>query len=415
MNYVTEIYLDYLDNKEVYQEIYNSFAIKYFLQELTPAQIRDLLTKQTDYLNKLVQHKKNLLAKGVDSPQVMSAVDAKIKAAGTTIGKLHKGMDTADLPANLRTAPRGTEPPPPSKPLGPGELPSGARTAPRGQAPIETPQAAAKAAASPAGGMRTGPRAEPGTEPLPQPATPKAVEPPPGEVPTGTQLPGGERGMTGVGTGRGPVQPPPGQPLPGGERGTTGAGAGPGPAQPPPGQPLPGGERGVGSTTGGVPKEMPQDTVAGTLQQKWHNVQPQIQQGYETSKQAASDVGQNIMSRAKDIAGHPSTPLPSGMAGPPVPGTGLAGAAQTGMTKLGVSPETAGGVGHAIQAIGASPLGFAALGGAAAYGGYKLYKRFLSKSATACRGYSGADKTACMKSFMTAKRNQAASRGAEAA
>jgi hypothetical protein len=90
-------------------------------------------------------------------------------------------------------------------------------------------------------------------------------------------------------------------------------------------------------------------------------------------------------------------------------------AASTGLQKMGADPGVAGGVSSAIQAVGGSPLGLAALGGAAAYGGYKLYKRFMSKSATACRGYSGGDKTACMKSYMDAKRNQAQSRGAAVA
>jgi hypothetical protein len=57
----------------------------------------------------------------------------------------------------------------------------------------------------------------------------------------------------------------------------------------------------------------------------------------------------------------------------------------------------------------------AALGGAAAFGGYKLYKRFLSKSARSCRGYSGASKTSCMKSYMNAKKGQTSARGTEVA
>lgn len=84
-------------------------------------------------------------------------------------------------------------------------------------------------------------------------------------------------------------------------------------------------------------------------------------------------------------------------------------------SKVGASPETAGAVGQAAQAVAGSPLGMAALGGAAAFGGYKLYKRFLSKSARACRGYSGAAKTSCMKSFMNAKKGQTSMRGAEVA
>jgi hypothetical protein len=91
------------------------------------------------------------------------------------------------------------------------------------------------------------------------------------------------------------------------------------------------------------------------------------------------------------------------------------GAASTVASKVGASPETAGAAGQAAQAVVSSPLGMAALGGAAAFGGYKLYKRFLSKSARACRGYSGSAKSGCMKSFMNAKKGQASVRGADVA
>jgi hypothetical protein len=368
MNYVTEIYLDYLDNKEVYQEIYNSFAIKYFLQELTPAQIRDLITKQTDYLNKLVQHKKNLLAKGINSPQIMSAVDAKIKTAGATIGKLHQGMDTADLPANLRTSPRGTEPPPPSKPLEPGQLPAGSRTAPRGQAKIDTTVNPSGERTALPKGTRTGPRNEPGTEPLPTPKTPKDVEPPPEVMPKGPGAGPGKPAPEPVAQPAAPVTQPAQPPV------TTAPVTQPAqpPAQPGAWDQVTQGAKNIGSAVAGKVKAA--DTAL-----------------------RGTSVGQQVTQAVQPYA------------------TQAAGAAKAGLTKLGVSQGTAGGIGQAIQSIGASPLGLAALGGAAAYGGYKLYKRFLSKSATACRGYSGADKTACMKSFMTAKRNQAASRGSEAA
>ena len=92
------------------------------------------------------------------------------------------------------------------------------------------------------------------------------------------------------------------------------------------------------------------------------------------------------------------------------------GAAKTGAEKLGVSPETLAKVdpSSVAQAV-TSPIGMAAMGGAAAFGGYKLYKRFLSKSARACRGYSGDAKTSCMKSYMGAKKGQAATRGTDVA
>ncbi len=103
-----------------------------------------------------------------------------------------------------------------------------------------------------------------------------------------------------------------------------------------------------------------------------------------------------------------------------VTGLGKAGelagkGAETVAGKLGAGPETVGAVGQAAQAVAGSPIGMAALGGAAAFGGYKLYKRFLSKSARACRGYSGGAKTSCMKSFMNAKKGQATTRGADVA
>ena len=138
-------------------------------------------------------------------------------------------------------------------------------------------------------------------------------------------------------------------------------------------------------------------------------------------KMAGTDVGQQALGKMQDVAGNISQPaaqLPTGVAGPPAPpiaGTGAAGAAQTAAQKVGASPETAAGLGGAVKAVAASPLGMAALGGAAAFGGYKLYKRFLSKSARACRGYSGSQKTACMKSYMDAKKGQVSSRGPEGA
>jgi len=38
-----------------------------------------------------------------------------------------------------------------------------------------------------------------------------------------------------------------------------------------------------------------------------------------------------------------------------------------------------------------------ALAGAAAYGGYKLYKRHFSKAAQKCKGKSGAERTLCLQ------------------
>jgi hypothetical protein len=144
-------------------------------------------------------------------------------------------------------------------------------------------------------------------------------------------------------------------------------------------------------------------------------------------KLGGTETGQAAMKGLEKVGGQVSQkttqPLPSGAAGPPQqvvtqPGTGVAGGVETGLQKIGVSPDTAAKVGTqaggAAQTVASSPLGMAALGGAAAFGGYKLYKRFLSKSARACRGYSGSQKTACMKSYMDAKRGQASSRGVEA-
>jgi hypothetical protein len=110
----------------------------------------------------------------------------------------------------------------------------------------------------------------------------------------------------------------------------------------------------------------------------------------------------------------------TGVGGKAVDALGQAGqaaskGAETVASKLGASPETVSGVAGAAKAVASSPIGMAALGGAAAFGGYKLYKRFLSKSARACRGYSGTAKTSCMKSFMNAKKGQTATRGSEVA
>jgi hypothetical protein len=319
----TELYLDYLNNKESYQELYENLAFSVFIQEVSPAQLRNLIGKEQDYLNKLVQQK----ARFADNPQVAAAIDAKIKATGATLGKLQ---------TKLKSSPEAGGMP---------DQPAGAPTQadiPAAPVPPETP-----------------------TMSLAQAKQQKATADTISQRPKTSDV----------------AKPDTGTPQDYGAVGTT---------PPPP---------------------VPQDL----------SLTQQIGQGVDKAKELAGqgvdkakELGGQVMDKAKDIAGAPSQPLPTGMAGPPAPGTGLAGGAETGLQSVGVSPDVAGGVGSAIQAVGASPLGLAALGGAAAYGGYKLYKRFLSKSATACRGYSGADKTACMKSYMDAKRNQAQTRGAEA-
>jgi len=43
---------------------------------------------------------------------------------------------------------------------------------------------------------------------------------------------------------------------------------------------------------------------------------------------------------------------------------------------------------------------------AAAYGGYKLYQRYLSKAAKHCKGKVGAERTLCIKQYMQARRKK---------
>lgn len=152
-------------------------------------------------------------------------------------------------------------------------------------------------------------------------------------------------------------------------------------------------------------------------------------QGVEKAKQAdawakeklaGSETGEKVLGGLEKAAGKtgkvtttPGTvdaPMSTAVDG----GAGVAGAVQKGLHNVGVDPAAATSAGQTAGAVVGSPLGAAALGGVAAFGGYKLYKRFMSKSARACRGYSGGQKTACMKSYMDAKRGQTQSRGVEA-
>ena len=130
----------------------------------------------------------------------------------------------------------------------------------------------------------------------------------------------------------------------------------------------------------------------------------QIKQGAADTVEKGKELAGDLATKAKEVGGDVvSKGAELGKQAGDVVSTKLQG--------LGTDPSVAGGVGSAIQAVTGSPLGLAALGGAAAFGGYKLYKRFMSKSASACRGYSGGDKTSCMRSYMDAKRNQAQTRG----
>lgn len=301
MNYVTELYLDYLENKFIYEDIYNTFAVKYFIQEVaSPEQLRSAISSQQSTLNKLVQQKADLMAKGIDNPQIMGAIDAKIKATGSTIGKMKDGLAKSPEMKGIPDQPAG----------GSTQADIPAAPVPKGT-PTTTPgEIQAKAAAKP-------PEVSVAPKEAPVTTTPGATP-----APTGSQVPG----------------------------------------------------------------VVPQHPSLAT--------QAQQTAGDLTSK--AGEVGKSIVAKGAEVS------------------KDVGGAVSTGLQKIGASPETGGAASSAIQAIGSSPLGLAALGGAAAFGGYKLYKRFMSKSATACRGYSGADKTACMRSYMDAKRNQAQTRGAEA-
>jgi len=331
MNYVTEMYLDYLEEAEEYQNIFEYFLIE--ATPLTPEKLQGYLTQHQSKLQDLIQHKANLVS-GNANPQTIAAVDANIKAMSSTVQQLQAKAATF--------APAGATVPgvvPMKSGGGPPETsPTGQAQAQIAATPPDPAQQLAKIQ-NPTGG-RTGPRTDPGTgATAPTTTSPRAdVAAPPVDVPIGQQI-----------------------------------------------------------------QQTASDAAAG------------VKQAGQDVAAKGKELGQDVMTKSGEIAGAPSQALPPGVAGPPAPGTGLAGGAETGLTGVGVDPGTAGGVGSAIQAVGTSPLGMAALGGAAAFGGYKLYKRFLSKGARACRGYSGDAKTSCMKSYMGAKKGQASMRGAETA
>jgi len=104
-----------------------------------------------------------------------------------------------------------------------------------------------------------------------------------------------------------------------------------------------------------------------------------------TGKKQAKQVGGAIAKGAKTAAG---VAVKGAAAAAPlaakVPGAAVAGKA------LGVSTAVGGG------AVAMSALAVAAL---LTYAGVKAYKRFLSQAAKACKGKSGAEKTACMKAY----------------
>jgi hypothetical protein len=314
MNYVTEMYLNFLDERDDYQNIYENFLLEYLLNEvkpLTQSGLQGFLTKEKGALANLQQHKANLVSQNA-RPEVIAAVDAKIQAVTATVGKLgQKIASTADTPLRGSQIPdvipmdvkAGLSKPPPGDPGIPylvgKEAPSVAQQA-RARATPPDPQTQIDRAAMPHG-SRTAPRGKP---------EPKD---------TTTHSPRTDK-----------------------------------PAEP------------------------------------------------ETFAQQATDTAKDVYAGAQDVVGKTAKDV--------------AGAVKSGAEKLGVSPETVAKIDPGtVASAAASPLGMAALGGAAAFGGYKLYKRFLSKGARACRGYSGTAKTSCMKSYMGAKKGQASMRGAETA
>ncbi len=75
-------------------------------------------------------------------------------------------------------------------------------------------------------------------------------------------------------------------------------------------------------------------------------------------------------------------------------------------TRVGTAAATAG---KAVTKFAGTTAGKAVGGGALAalalYASYKIYKRFLSKAARACKGMGGADKSACMKKYKVSALN----------
>jgi len=319
----TDLYLNYLNEQEIYQDIYEDLAFDVFVQEISPAQLKGLIGKEQSYLKQLAQQK----AKFADNPQVVAAIDAKIKASGVSLGKLQNKLTKSPEAAGMPDQPAG-----------------GASQAdiPAAPVPPETPTVTAK-----------------------QLAQQKAAA---AKTPQGTEK---------------DLQAAQGAPK-----------------------------------TQAPPAEVPAAQDPSLYQQGKDLAAQGVEKGKELGGQAvdkAKEVGGQVADKVKDA----DTAIKGALPEPATQALDTAGqaagqAAQTVAGKVGADPGTAGAIGSAATAIGGSPLGLAALGGAAAYGGYKLYKRFMSKSATACKGYSGPDKTSCMKSYMDAKRNQAQTRGAEA-
>lgn len=324
MSYLTESYLDFLDNQILYEYMYFEKAINYFSEQgtagtpLNPAQISQHLAKTAEYIKGLTAQK----ARFSHMPEVVKKIDVKLASAEKARDMLTKGK------ASALVDPR--------------------------HAPV------------------------PGGE-----VTPPAAAPKPPPVTADTPVPGGDVSKLGQ--------------IQQAAKDT--------------------GEKVVaGAKQAGEKVVQGAKSAADTAVQKVQGADTAV-----TGAMAKAPLGQKALGKMQDVAGNvsqPAAPLPAGVAGPPAPpvaGTGAAGAAQDAATQVGASAPTAAGVGGAVKAVAQSPLGMAALGGAAAFGGYKLYKRFLSKGARACRGYSGSQKTACMKSYMNAKKGQVGSRGPEGA
>ena len=88
---MTELYLGYLDERDVYQDIYENFALKYILEikPLTPEALKGFIGKQQTAVTNLTQHKANLIAQNA-GPETIAAADAKIQAAGVALQKLQQ-------------------------------------------------------------------------------------------------------------------------------------------------------------------------------------------------------------------------------------------------------------------------------------------------------------------------------------
>lgn len=118
-----------------------------------------------------------------------------------------------------------------------------------------------------------------------------------------------------------------------------------------------------------------------------------ITKHYNTVKQQASAVAGDVAKKASEVGAQASKKASEVGADVAKGARGVAGKISKGAGDLaGKAKELASTPGAKYAAVGV-------IAAAAALASYKVYKRFFSQAAKACKGKSGSEKTACMNAY----------------